>query len=142
MATKRNNTGKETPIPVGIGIAITVSMVITLIGAAITAYLIYTGNVDQESYGYVLLLIHFLSTSAGALVATHSIKRMRMQMCLIAGVCYYIVLISITALFLGGQFENMGTTAIVVLSASACVGVLGIITKKRGRGGLRKRAYR
>ena len=68
----------------------------------------------------------------GAWVAWKKIKRLRLQVCLISGGIYYLMLLGMTILFFGGQFCGMGVTALMV----ACGSILPILGGfSKGRGG-------
>lgn len=63
----------------------------------------------------VLLIV---SSFAGAMISFGRIKRQRMLVCIVSGVIYFAILMSITALFFGGQYSAVGTTALLVLAGS------------------------
>jgi dolichol kinase len=58
-----------------------------------------------------------------------------MFVCLISGMIYFCVLLSITALCFGGQYQGIGVTGLVVLCGSCCAGLMGLREKKQGRKG-------
>ena len=142
MVSNRKSTGTASSIPAGIAIAAIVSLVITLLGSVVSAYLVQSELIRQESIGYASMVVLVVSGAVGALVAMARIKRMRMQMCLLSGVCYFLLLLSVTALFFGGQYEGIGVTALAILSGCGSVAVLSIAGEKRGSTGRRKKAYR
>ena len=65
-----------------------------------------------------------------------------MQMCLLTGVCYYLALLAMTALFFGGQYSALGVTALAVLAGSGGAALLSILTEKSKNNHGRKMAYR
>ena len=72
--------------------------------------------------------------------ATSFIKKMYLQVCLMAGACYYLTLLGITALFFGGQYQGVGVSGIIIMITSL---VMAIIPRKNGSPfKARKKAYR
>lgn len=140
MYAKKKVTGAAMGIPAGLGLGILISLVITLAGAAVTAWLMTTEAMGEESTGYAAMIILALASGAGALSAVHLIKRLRLQMCLLSGACYYLTLLAMTALLFGGQYQGMGVSAIVILAVCALIAF--IPSKNRQTGKKRNRAYR
>jgi len=142
MNKRKAVTGAASSIPIGIGVGTAICILITLIGAAISAYLVYSESIQQESIGFASMTVLVLSSGLGALVSMHKIKRMRIQMCLLTGVCYYLALLAMTALFFGGQYSALGVTALAVLAGSGGAALLSMLTEKSKNNHGRKMAYR
>ena len=88
--------------------------------------------VEKVGYGIMVLLI--VSSFAGAMISFGRIKRQRMLVCIVSGVIYFAMLMSMTALFFGGQYSAVGTTALLVLAGSGAAALLGL---RQGRGAKR-----
>lgn len=142
MVRNHKVTGTSSSIPVGIALGVLSALAISLIGVAISAYLIHGEIVKQNSIGFAALIILVLAAASGGLVAMSRIKRLRMQMSLLTGACYYLLLLSITALFFGGQYQGMGVAALAVLAGSGLVSFLGMREKKTGKMKHKKVAFR
>lgn len=142
MVSNRKVTGKASTIPVGIMLGLGVSMLITVAGAAAAAWLISSEVTAQDSIGYLSAAVLVLSSAAGALAAAGKIKRMRLQMCIAFGVCYYLTLLAMTALFFGGQYEGMGVTAVAVALGCAGGALAGMKAGSRRSGGVKYRRSR
>lgn len=137
MVTQRKATGRASSTPVGLAWGAMVSLGLTLIGSGIVAFLVDRGTMSIEGIGYGAMGILVISALSGALTAWSKIKRLRLQVCLISGGIYYLMLLGMTMLFFGGQFRGMGVTALMV----ACGSILAILGGfSKGRGG--KRSYR
>lgn len=140
MVVNKKVSGKAKPIAVGLAIGVLVSLVLTLIGAAVTANLVLSEKFPAESIGYAATVILLIAAAAGAWMAALSVKRRWIMVCLGTGGSYYLTLLAITALFFGGQYQAMGVTALLVLGGCGAVGLLGITKeKKKGR---RPKKYR
>lgn len=131
MVINRKVTGTSKSMPVGLGTGLLISAVVTIIGAMIVAWLVSHETLRESSIGYGTIGILLLSSTLGAWVAVKRIKRQRMVVSLLAGLCYFLLLVAITALFFGGQYSGMGVTAIVITAGSAAVGLMGL--KEEGR---------
>lgn len=134
------NKKPEIGIPGGLALGILVSTVITLIGAAILAWLIAGGTVGEGSTPAGAATVQLISAALGALTATLCIRKMRLQMSLLSGLIYYLVLMGMNALFFDGEYAGMGLAALMVLIGCGIIAFLP--TKAVRTGKKRRRAYR
>lgn len=114
----------------GAVLGVLVCLLLTLSASAILAWMISAETIDMSSTGYGAIVILVLSSFAGSLVAAEKVKRLRVQMCLITGAAYFLSLLSVTALFFGGQYQGMLVTAIMILIGSMSAALLGIKRRK------------
>lgn len=140
MYRKNKTTGTAMSIPVGIAFALLVSMIMTLAGAALTALLVSSEKIGEGAIGYMVILILAITSVIGALIAVMSVKRLRLQVSMIFGGSYYLLLLAMTALLFGGQYQGMGITAMIVLTGSALIAFLPAKGFKIGK--RKKMAYR
>ena len=140
MFEKKKVTGTAMGIPGGLGLGILVSLLITFAGAALTAWLIASEKIGEGTTGYAAMVILAIASAMGALVAVQLVKRMRLQVCMMTGSCYYLTLLAMTALLFGGQYQGMGVSAIVIIAGCALIAFLP--TQNSNFGLKRKKAYR
>ena len=140
MTVNQKVTGTAVPIPVGLALGAVVSLGITGMLSAISAWLILTGRLAENAVGYCAMVILLVSAAAGTATAIGRIKRLRLQMGLAAGGIYYGCLLAAAALFFGGIYDGMGVTALMVLCGSGLVILLG--PGGQNRAGCRKRKKR
>ena len=138
MYTKKKVTGTAKGIPVGLGLGLASSLLITIGGAALTAWMVAGEKIGEASGGYAVIVILVLSSALGALVSTWLIKRLRLQMCMLSGGLYYLSLLAMTALLFGGQYQGMGASAVAVLAGCA---VIAFLPTKNGHVGLKKKKH-
>ena len=131
MVANKKITGRATSLPVGLAIGAACSLAATLILTAILAKLV---ELPVEKIGYGIMVLLIVSSFAGAMISFGRIKRQRMLVCIVSGVIYFAMLMSITALFFGGQYSAVGTTALLVLAGSGAAALLGL---RQGRGAKR-----
>lgn len=137
---KLKRKGTPLGIPAGLGIGAIVALLITLMGAALVAYLIASEKAGEGIIGYASMVIMAAATATGSWIAVSLVKRLRLQMCMMMGGCYYLLLLAMTALLFGGRYEGMGLSALVILAACAVVAFSPISKSKIS--GKRKKAYR
>lgn len=123
-------------LPGGLSIGAAVSMGITLIAAALLAKLVDMEKLPWEKIGYGIMVTLLAASFLGAAAAYGRVKRQRLMVCLLSGVAYYGLLLALTALFFGGQYEAMGVTGALILAGSGTAGLLGL---REGRGGKHRR---
>ena len=133
-------TAKALGIPAGLALGVATALLVTVIGSGAAAWVILRRIVSEGASGYLVMVILLLSSGVGASVAAGSIQRLRGQICLAAGAGYYLCLLAVTAVFLGGQYRGMGVTAVMVF----CGSVLVILLAPGGqnRAGCRRRKKR
>lgn len=113
-------------MPIGLALGVVLGLILTIGGAVLTSYLIISGKIGEQAMGYCAIIIILLSSSIGALLAACLVKRRWLVVCLGVGGIYYLLLLAITALFFGGQYQGMGVTALAVLGGCGAVGLLGL----------------
>lgn len=113
-------------MPAGLAIGGAVSLGITLLGAAVLAKLVDQETLAWENVGYGVMVVLLLASFLGAMSAWGRIRRQRLLVCAVSSAIYFGLLLSITALFFGGQYEAVGVTAALVLAGSIAAWLLGL----------------
>ena len=131
--------GTAKAVPIGLATGALVSIVVTFVGSAALSWLVLSEKVGEQGIGYGSMSILLIAAILGAWTAVASIQKQRLQMCVLSGLIYYLLLLAITALFFGGQYTGMWVTALVIL-----IGVLivAFFPNKSGKMKFRKRPYR
>lgn len=138
LVTNKNVTGKTWSIPGGLAIGGMTSVLVTIVLLLILCKLIDTNQMQWENIGYGILTTLLSASFLGALTSCRKIKRQRLLVSLLSGTVYFAVLMCVTALFFGGQYEAVYVTAALVFGGSGAAGLLGT-----GEGSRRKRrSYR
>ena len=137
---RRQGTAK--PVPVGLALGLCVSIVITLCGSAVTAWLVSAEKMEAEQIGYAAAAILILSAAAGTATARKAVKIKALPVCAMMAAGYYLILLAVTALFFGGEYQGMGITAICILFGSSAAFLLTRIKKGTGKSHRKISAYR
>lgn len=142
MTANRKVTGRAMSIPAGLALGAGISMVVTLLGCSILAWMLDGEKIPESGIGYGSLLILWLSSMLGSMGASVTVKHQLLPVSMLTGVCYFGILLAITALFFGGQYQGMGVTALMVLAGSGCAVLALINGQGRGKKKLPKSRYR
>ena len=142
MAGKRKSNGRAMSVPAGVGIGIVISLVIMLSGAVLLSLLVASGKIPEDGYGFGVMITQLLAACLGALAAMVLVKHRKLMVCGLATGGYFLVLLSICALFFGGEYTGIGTTAVLILAGGAAAAVLGLREKKSSGKRRKMAAYR
>ena len=129
MVVNRKPTGRAVTIPAGLAWGAVFSLFATLAGAAVTAWLLEGEMVPQENTGYWVMGILLTASFLGATVAKGKTKRRALVVSLLSGVVYFGLLMTVTALFFGGQYSGVGETALLIF----CGCMLSVLWELRGK---------
>ena len=118
MTVNQKPSGRAASMPAGLLTGTALSLGITLLLAALAAWLVLEEVIEETHIGYCVMVILMAASFLGALTACGRIKRQRLLVCMLSGSVYFLLLMSITALFFGGQYEAVGVTGILVFGGS------------------------
>lgn len=139
MVVNQKVTGRASSIPVGLAVGLGVSLTVTMIMSMLVAYLQSTEMISDSGVGYGAMLTLLLSSAAGAGAAWRKVKHQRLVICAASGLCYFLSLIAITAMFFGGQYSAVGVTALLILGGAGAVALLGLKGEKNSTSVRRKK---
>lgn len=139
MITAGKNKGKTMSVPGGLALSGAISLGITLLLSLLLAKLLDSQKIIWEQAGYWIMGMLFVSAFAGAKAANGVIRRQRLVITLMSGALYWGLLLCLTALFFGGNFDAVPETALVIIAGSGCAAMVSLPQKKRRGPGKRKR---
>lgn len=137
MKNTNRISGRASSIPAGLALGGAVSVGVTILFAAIMAKLLVSESMTWENAGYGIMVLLIASSFAGAEVAYRKIKRQKLMICMLSGLVYFAILLSITALFFGGQYEAVGVTMGLITAGCGSAAL-----RIQGRRGGKNRKYR
>lgn len=140
MSINKNLTGRASSVQAGLFWGCITGLVISICAAAITGKLILSNVVPWESVGYVIMCILMCASFLSAAVSCAKIKRQYLVICALSGFLYFGILLALTALFFGGQYEAVGATAAMVFGGSGCAAIMKM--RHLGTGKVRGKAMR
>lgn len=133
MVVNQKATGRAISMPVGLLVGCGVSMAVTLIAAGVLAKLLDSEKLAWENVGYGIEATLLLASFCGSMAAFRKIKRQRLVVCAVSGILYFCMLLALTALFFGGQYESVWLTAGLILAGSGGAALLGLRGEGKGR---------
>lgn len=140
MTVNRKPTGTASSIPAGLGWGCASATAVMLMGTFVTAKMIDKEILGWNRSGYAIMVILLLSSWVGAMMASGRIKRRRLTICMAAGAVYMIMLMLMTALFFGGQYNGVGETGLLILCGST-LAAFSQPKKRNGRIKAKIRSY-
>lgn len=140
MRPRKTSAKTAAALPVGIGLGVLISIVITLIGAAGITQLVTAEKMEENSIGYVIIAVLLIASMIGAWVAADQTKRLRLQVCLLEGAGYFLSLLATTALFFGGQYQGVWATGITILLGCTLMAFLPSLGRRKVK--IKSRGYR
>lgn len=138
MRGNPKHTGRTSSVPGGLAAGAMVSTILTALITAVLAVLLDKEIIRWENVGYGVLAMVMLSAFCGAVTANAKIRRQRFLVSLMSGLVYFGILLSITALFFGGQFEAVGVTGLLVAGGCACAALPSGGQGRRGYSRIRR----
>lgn len=138
MTTNKKPTGRAVSMPAGLTLGAAASLTITILSVMLIAKLLSAEYMEEKNIGYGVMITIMSASFLGAVLASARIKRRILLSCILSGGIYFCILLSITALFFGGQYEAVGVTAILVMGSAilaALTCIPGREKKKRRRVG-------
>lgn len=129
------HTGRALSMSAGLLTGVLSALVMTLAGAAVIAKLVDKQVLSQEHIGYAVMLLLIVVSWLGSYVSLQKIKRQKLKVCLLSGICFYAVLLAMTGLLFGGQYDGAGETALLIL----CGSLLVVLLKNQRNTGRKRR---
>lgn len=120
-------------IPMGLLLGGGVSMAVTLGAVAVLAKLLDSEKLAWENVGTGIVVMLIAASFLGAMVSSGKIKRQRLLVCAASGALYFGMLLAITALFFGGQYESVWLTGVLILVGSGGAVLIGLRGEGKGR---------
>ena len=142
MVSNWKPTGRASSVPAGLGWGALASVGLTGVLSLLLGKLLQSELLGWDGAGYWIMAMVLISAFWGALISAACIKRQRILVCGLAGLVYFGFLLSLTALFFGGQFEGVGVTAALVFGGCGTAGLLGMRENRGGKKGKRRKRYR
>lgn len=134
-----NQAGKTQSIPKGLALSSFISIFITLVVSLLIADSLNKERITWEQAGYWIMGMLFTASFVGGKSAYFVIRRQRFTISIMSGIMYWGILLCITALFWGGNFEAVWETAVLIGSGCCTSAVLYLPNvnkhkQKAGRG--------
>ena len=139
MGQKRKLAGQASGMPGGILLGVGAAMIIILLCAMVLAWLVASERISEEMVSLGCCVIWPLASAAGNLVAWSAIREKRLIVMGITTTSIYVMLL-ISALAFGGQYQGIGTAALLVCLGGGISMIPELIGKGSGAKGHNNRS--
>ena len=136
MKEHKHRTGTSTSVSKGMLCGVGVAVTMVLAGSVLLAWLLASEVINWEISGYGIMGILSIAAFLGGIVACAMIKRKRIQMSVLFGVLFWGVLLGITMLLFGGNYEGVMVTGCLIMASSISA---GLTSGEYGKGKRRKK---
>ena len=106
-------------IPAAVTIGTVTSLAVMLVGAVAVSLLIANETINSDSVGYGILVVTLISSMVGNALSLLLAQKKLLVVSLCTSGAFGIVLLSITALFFGGQYSGVPVTFLVIFGGGA-----------------------
>ena len=118
MTRMMKRTGCAKSMPAGLAIGAGSAMGITLLGCGLSAKLVDMELMEQGKIGYAIMIVLMAASFASAIVSCKKIRRRKALVCACSGAVYMLLLLIMTALFFGADYEAVWETMAVISAGS------------------------
>lgn len=126
MRTKEYQN-KDKSILYAVCIGVLISVTVMLIGVIVTSLLVANETVSSNTTSYWVMGISLVSSMIGSAVAIGIAKRQLAIVGISTSMAFMLILISLTAIFYGGQYSGVPATLLLIL----CGGISSVIIKSK-----------
>ena len=133
MVKLTRDRSKATVIPIAVGIGLGVAWILTILGAVVLTFALAGETISMDAMGFGIVVVLFVSTFTGSMIAVWYAKGQRMQISMITAGVYFLTLLAMNAIFFGGEYKGVWVSLLVVVLAGAVaafVGTGGVKTRK------------
>lgn len=130
MTVKIKHNEKAKSVPAALMISASVSIILTLLLSAFIAYGLNTEYISWEQAGYWIMGMLLITSFIGCKYTISALKRQKIVVSALSGILYWGILLLITALFFGGDYDAEWVTAGVIMAGSGCAVLLTKTSRK------------
>lgn len=123
---------KTMTMPAGMAIGAVVEIALTVLLAAMLVNMILAEKFLEQNIGYGIFGILMTAPMIGGMTACSVIRRRKVLICFGMGGVYLALLLSLTMLFFGGQYQGI-TAALLPIAGGSCAAALLMAKEKQKR---------
>lgn len=127
---------RSVSIPAALTMGAAAASIITLLGCAVTAKMIEAEKLAEDKMGYLIMVILILAAYTSGMITRQKSKNPKITIPLLSGAVYWGLLMSICALFFGGQYTALWETLLLVMCGSL-LSAIPMQNGQKGRGQIR-----
>ena len=108
------NKSKTNPIWMGVLVGIILALLISLVGAVLSAFLINEGNIGENAYWGISSIVWFLASFLGTASASKAASQQCIIVSAITALGYLLIIAAIQILFFDSQFGSIWKAMLIV----------------------------
>lgn len=112
---KKEYQKKEKNTAAAVLTGVGVSIVVTFVGTLAIALLVMKETISDQSIGYCVLGLTLAASMVGSITTTQILKSKLLIVSLATSVTFALVLLSVTAMFFGGEYRGVAITLPVII---------------------------
>ena len=95
---------------------IVLTLVVMMISISVMAALMESTKINESAVGYYVVFIHLISILSGVRTVLRKQNEHKLYTSLFLGLLYWVMLLAMTALFFGCQYQGISVTIAVVMT--------------------------
>lgn len=124
---------KANSIGMGVLFGVTASLIASIIGVAVTAFLVTSETIGQEPAEYITTGLLTISTTLGSFIACVSNAERKPLVCILTGAGYATVLCLLNVSLFGGKFKGIGLTVCAIMIGVILAILPGLRKNRKGK---------
>ena len=108
-------------------------IIMTVFGVMVLAYLVMSGNIDEEGEAYGVTVVLILASMISSAVSMIGAKEKKLLSCVVTGGIFYILLLGINMLLYSQGVQGGLVTGMLIIGISAATGIIANAPKKSSR---------
>lgn len=131
-AVHKVNKGKTMSAATAVGFGTGMCIFISGLIAAVTALLINSEKIPQESVGIASVFTHLIASALGCLTAVILCDRMPAIVSGVTCAVYFVLLLGVNILLMDGQFSGVGG-GVIAIAIGGILSLLPTLIKRKGK---------
>ena len=123
-------------ITAAVMLGVVMSIFVTMIATVAVSAMIHREVLPETAVVYGVVVILLASSYVGAKTGCRKAKNKRLMVSTLSGLCYLLVLMTITAVLFEGKYNGIGVTGLIVLCGAA---IAALPNRVHSRGGKRRK---
>ena len=123
-------------ITAAVMLGVIMSIFVTMIATVAVSAMIHREVLPETADVYGVVVILLASSYVGAKTGCRKAKNKRLMVSTLSGLCYLLVLMTITAVLFEGKYNGIGVTGLIVLCGAT---IAALPNRVRSRGGKRRK---
>lgn len=122
---------KTASLPLSIAFGVLTGMIVTFLGALLMTYLTNTESMQLQTMTTLSAITQLVAAAVGVFVSTMLVRERQLITGMVTAAAYFLILLAGTAMFFGGEYDNVGVGALVIMAAGSMVVLLRMRGKKK-----------